>query len=70
MSDEMDYTINDPASVECPYCGEDMDLEGEVMSNNQYNMDCEHCGRPLVVKVDVEVTVLAWKPEAYRESQK
>lgn len=64
MSDEMNYTINDPTSVECPYCHEKMDLEDEVMSCCEYNMKCEHCGKPLHLQIDVEVTVLAWKPEA------
>jgi len=64
MSDEMNYTINDPSSVECPYCHGNMDLEDEVMSNSEYNVECEHCGRELHLKIDVEVTVLAWKPES------
>lgn len=60
----MDYTINDPASVECPYCHEKMDLADEIAGMIDYDTVCFACNRGIHCKVNVEVTVLAWKEEA------
>ena len=68
MIDEpsLGYTINDVAKVECPYCRESMDLSEQVAGKDEFERECDHCGRQLLIQVDVEVTVLAWKPEARR----
>jgi len=64
MSDEpvLDYTINDPASVECPFCHGKMNLEDEIKGMVEYDIECHHCARWLILKTNTEV--LAYKPEA------
>jgi DNA-directed RNA polymerase subunit RPC12/RpoP len=67
----LDYTINDPAAVECPYCHEKMEFDDQMVgemsdSPGGAGMNCDHCNRRLTIKINIDVTVLAWKPEALR----
>lgn len=68
MSDQpsLDYTINDPTSVECPYCHAKMNLDQEIAGVTEYNTHCDLCGQEIWCEVQVDVNVLAWKPEARR----
>lgn len=68
MSDQpsLDYTINDPSEVECPYCHAKVNLEQEIAGCSEYNTRCVTCGKEFWCEVQVDVNVLAWKPEARR----
>jgi len=73
MSDEavLPYTINDPSSVECPYCHKTWELDdqscGEISDYPEGQATlCSHCGRELVIRVNYEIIVQAWKVEATR----
>ncbi|MCB5160454.1 CPXCG motif-containing cysteine-rich protein [Marinomonas algarum] len=42
-------------SINCPYCGEDIDVIIEPMDDNQeYIEDCQVCCRPIVFHIDVD----------------
>jgi|WetSurMetagenome_2_1015567.scaffolds.fasta_scaffold2028980_1 hypothetical protein len=46
--------IIEPVSVQCPYCGEMMDLEIDLSEGNQeYTEDCPVCCKPVTVKATV-----------------
>jgi hypothetical protein len=64
MSDEivLDYTINDPSAVTCPYCHGVMNLEDELAGVLEVSTQCHLCYRDIILKITTEV--LAWKPEA------
>jgi len=65
MNDQpsLDYTINDPSSVECPHCHEKMDLSGLGLENGrEWGGHCELCQKYIQFEVQTDVTVLAYKP--------
>jgi hypothetical protein len=64
MSDELNYTVNDPSQVECPYCHKSMDLAAQLLAVYEYDTACQHCGRSITLQIEHEITVVAWKPEA------
>jgi hypothetical protein len=60
----LDYTINDPAFVECPFCHKTMNLEDELKGMVEYDINCHHCARWIIIKTTTEV--LAYRPEALK----
>lgn len=68
MSDQpdLDYTINDPSSVECPHCHKKLDISGLIDGKTAFGGDCDHCNRYIQFEVQHDVTVLAWKPGALK----
>jgi hypothetical protein len=66
-----DYTINNPASIECPYCHQTWQLDdqscGEISDYPEGQTTlCTRCERELVIKVSYDIIVQAWKPEALK----
>lgn len=61
---ELDYTINDPSSVECPHCHEKMDLSLELLAGMiEYELCCPRCEQTVILQIGQEITVVARKPE-------
>ena len=68
MSDELPYTINDPSSVECPYCHDTTEYDDQMVEEisdypDGQNTSCPNCGRTIKIQVRIDVSVLAWKVE-------
>ena len=43
----------DRAQVQCPYCGEQIDIQLDVISGDEeYVEDCAVCCRPIVIRVE------------------
>lgn len=44
-----------PCSIECPYCGESIEiLIDESIRSQQYIEDCQVCCRPITLRVEID----------------
>jgi len=48
--------MQETATVQCPYCGQNCEVELDAtVSNQQFTTDCEVCCRPFSVQAECEL---------------